>query len=233
MLDEHRTSNAFHPANSGTDDATTERDIPNLGLVKSQIREYYGDYIDADGRHQCSFTSAWAHDVAAIIARAKHHLAARLNDGVVNPALVLDVDDTAVTTYPYLANTGFGNRQNRELLPAIPPTLDLSQYAHDRGVAIFFITVRLDERRADTLTNLLDIGYPTPTGLYLRPTAPPFPENMPSPDCTPAEFKSSTRAYIQSQGYRILASIGDQASDLSGGHADMTFKLPNPMYHTP
>lgn len=93
--------------------------------------------------------------------------------------------------------------------------------------------MRLTHRRADTLANLLEVGFPTPAGLYLRPTTPPFPEYMPSPDCAPAEFKSSVRAYIHSQGYHILVSIGDQESDLRGGHADMAFKLPNPMYHTP
>ena len=31
-------------------------------------------------------------------------------------------------------------------------------------------------------------------------------------------------------GYRIIANVGDQESDLTGGGADRSFKLPNPFY---
>ena len=42
-----------------------------------------------------------------------------------------------------------------------------------------------------------------------------------------------TRAYIESQGYDIVGNFGDQFSDLIGGYADKTFKLPNPNYYLP
>jgi len=32
------------------------------------------------------------------------------------------------------------------------------------------------------------------------------------------------------QGYAIVVNIGDQMSDLDGGFAERTFKLPNPFY---
>jgi len=44
-------------------------------------------------------------------------------------------------------------------------------------------------------------------------------------------FKSEARAAITKQGYTIIASIGDQYSDLKGGYAEKTFKLPNPYYY--
>ena len=34
-------------------------------------------------------------------------------------------------------------------------------------------------------------------------------------------------------GYDIVANFGDQFSDLNGGFADQTFKVPNPMYFLP
>ncbi len=34
-------------------------------------------------------------------------------------------------------------------------------------------------------------------------------------------------------GYDIVANFGDQFSDLNGGFADRTFKMPNPMYFLP
>lgn len=207
--------------------------FPNLDTVKDRIREYYGDHLGPDGRHQCSFTSRWAQDVTAVIAAACRYLNRRLDEGVDNPALVLDVDDTALTTYPHLANNQFGARQNRLVLPAIPATLDLARYAHGRGVSIFYVTARLAERRDDTLANLCQVGYPPPTGLYLCPPTPPSPACPAAPYRSIGEFKASVRAHIESCGYRIIASVGDQPSDLTGGFAEATFKLPNPIYHTP
>jgi hypothetical protein len=51
--------------------------------------------------------------------------------------------------------------------------------------------------------------------------------------CATIPYKSGTRAYIESQGYDIVANFGDQFSDLLGGYADKTFKLPNPNYYLP
>jgi hypothetical protein len=31
-------------------------------------------------------------------------------------------------------------------------------------------------------------------------------------------------------GYAIIATVGDQESDLGGGFAECTFKVPNPFY---
>jgi HAD superfamily, subfamily IIIB (Acid phosphatase) len=42
-----------------------------------------------------------------------------------------------------------------------------------------------------------------------------------------------TRAHIESLGYDIVGNFGDQFSDLNGGFADETFKIPNPMYFLP
>jgi HAD superfamily, subfamily IIIB (Acid phosphatase) len=46
-------------------------------------------------------------------------------------------------------------------------------------------------------------------------------------------FKSGERARIEANGYTIIANIGDQDSDLAGGHALHTCKLPNPAYYIP
>jgi hypothetical protein len=44
------------------------------------------------------------------------------------------------------------------------------------------------------------------------------------------EYKSGERGAIERDGYRIIANVGDQASDVADGHADRAFKLPNPFY---
>ena len=53
-----------------------------------------------------------------------------------------------------------------------------------------------------------------------------------------ATRRSSTRAASgrgsrRSSGFTILVNVGDQDSDLAGGHARRAFKLPNPMYFIP
>ncbi len=46
--------------------------------------------------------------------------------------------------------------------------------------------------------------------------------------------KARARAAVErNEGYRIIASIGDQWSDLEGGSAERVFKLPNPFYQIP
>ncbi|MEV8503910.1 HAD family acid phosphatase [Actinoplanes sp. NPDC051475] len=68
-----------------------------------------------------------------------------------------------------------------------------------------------------TELNLQSVGYPIER-VYLRPWFNTQPD---------AELKADARKAIEAQGYRIVANIGNSPSDLSGGHADRTFKLPD------
>jgi hypothetical protein len=61
----------------------------------------------------------------------------------------------------------------------------------------------------------------------------PYIHATPAASCPTIPYKSGTRAYIESQGYDIVADFGDQFSDLLGGYADKTFKMPNPNYYLP
>ena len=45
-------------------------------------------------------------------------------------------------------------------------------------------------------------------------------------------FKGAKRAEI-SKSFTIIANIGDQRSDLDGGCAERTWKVPNPFYYIP
>jgi hypothetical protein len=130
--------------------------------------------------------------------------------------------------------------------------------AATEGYAIFWITGRPTSQAGVTLANLttadvtggISAGYPAPTdpdgsgpetGLYTKPSAvadyPTYLQTAcasdPGGKCTTIHYKSATRAHIESLGYDIVASFGDQYSDLIGGYADRTFKLPNPNYYLP
>jgi acid phosphatase len=48
-----------------------------------------------------------------------------------------------------------------------------------------------------------------------------------------ADFKAPERAKIEARGYHIIENVGDQPSDLAGGHADRAFLLPDPFYRIP
>ena len=53
--------------------------------------------------------------------------------------------------------------------------------------------------------------------------------------CTTVQYQSLTRRHIESLhgGQDIVQNFGDQYSDLQGGDADATDKLPNPMSFLP
>jgi predicted secreted acid phosphatase len=213
----------------------------NLGELKNDIKEYYGDTTDADGHHQASPDSAWAADTAEQVGDARRHLKRALDQGVENPAIVLDLDDTSELTYGHNADHDFGYDpekfdeaiRNGEF-PAIEPTMEFANFAAAEGVKVFFVTGRHEELRDVTLKNLANAGYPAPTEAVLKPDENP-PDWLPCGlECTTVEYKSSARAHIEdAHGVTIVVNMGDQQSDLDGGHAEHTVKLPNPMYFIP
>lgn len=100
----------------------------------------------------------------------------------------------------------------------------------------------------------IDAGYVMPTpietghgfadGLFTKPPVGSYPAYLNKPEfcasaiaantsCGTIQYKAGTRAYIESMGYDIVADFGDQYSDLTGGYADRTFKIPNPNYYLP
>jgi hypothetical protein len=102
------------------------------------------------------------------------------------------------------------------------------------GYSVFYVTGRPGPFQEVTLQNLAEQGIPAPRQLFTKPTTAPFPPYLPcKASCTTIDYKSRTRAHIEHLGYQIVANIGDQASDLAGGHAERTFRVPNPMYITP
>ena len=114
----------------------------------------------------------------------------------------------------------------------------LANYAISKGYKVYYLTGRPESQRAATEGNLTKVGFPvTDSQVYLKDLTKPIYASCyhpaPAPSCTTIQYKSLTRKYIESQGVNLVANFGDQYSDLSGGYADRTFKLPNPMYYLP
>jgi predicted secreted acid phosphatase len=130
---------------------------------------------------------------------------------------------------------------NEERFPAVPGMVDFVKDAQDMGFTIFGLTGRSDSQKAHTVGNLQKVGFGSAFTLdrfftkYNSGTTPPaYLTCAAAPTCTTVEYKAGTRKHIeQDLGYDIVLNVGDQWSDLQGGYADRTLKLPNPTYYLP
>ncbi|THA83639.1 HAD family acid phosphatase [Streptomyces sp. A0592] len=156
--------------------------------------------------------ATWQREVAAVVDAARPAIEQRIANAPAGekPALVLDIDNTSLETdfhwfwtYP---------------TPAISKVRALTQYAHARGVAVFFVTARPGIIHSLTEYNLKAVGYPV-SGLYVRDLPDLFEEV--------SRYKTAKRAEIEARGYTIIANIGNSPTDLVGGHAERTVKLPD------
>ncbi|MFF7528210.1 HAD family acid phosphatase [Streptomyces bobili] len=154
--------------------------------------------------------TTWQADCLTVMNQALPYLKQRI--AAVKPgekqALVLDIDNTTLET-----DFGFSYPQ-----PANKPVLDVAKYAQERGVSLFFVTARPGIISGVTDYNLKYVGYKV-SGLYVRGLFDLFKDV--------AAYKTAQRVNIESKGYTIIGNIGNSATDLSGGHAEKTFKLPD------
>jgi predicted secreted acid phosphatase len=143
-------------------------------------------------------------------------------------AVIFDIDETTLTNLPHMQEMDFGyvpriwdewvaEGQAR----AIIPVQTVYDTAMRMNVDVIFITGRKPSDAPGTERNLRQVGYEKWARIYYKP----------------ADFKEPTRAFkidmrrkLAAEGYVIIANLGDQQSDLVGGYAEKTFKLPNPFY---
>jgi hypothetical protein len=228
---------------------TSANQIQNIDQVKTAIKAYYGDTPSSIldpvsgtvALHFASPTSAYANEMAGIESKAENFLAARNKHHSATKAIVLDVDDTTLNTYSYEIYSSFVYNPTTnaafvtaEVFPAVFGMPDLVADAQADGYTVFFLTGRPETQRTATADNLQNVGYPTvPAGqMFLKDQALPWLTSC-TPTCTTQQYKTLTRQHIESMGYDIVANFGDQFSDLNGGFADRTYKIPNPMYFIP
>jgi hypothetical protein len=218
----------------------------NLDFLKSKLLYYRCTSYDAD--------------IAKVINDALDWIKMRAPEVIAtggSPAIVLDIDETSLSNwtriyrdkFAYISDGDCDLKDNTKLCgdlawqrsgvaPAIGPTLNLYKFARCIDVAppctpidVFFITGRAENRppidnktpRQWTRDNLIAAGYADVADdhLFLR-------QNSVG---GVADYKSGTRESIESTSHvKIIANVGDQQSDLDGGHADRPFKLPNPFY---
>ena len=104
----------------------------------------------------------------------------------------------------------------------IAGALRLYEWAREHEIAIVFLSGRKEAQRAATERALKHAGFTQWSELLLRDPS--------ESELKAAEFKAGRRAKLEEQGYAIVLNLGDQASDLAGGHAEQSLLMPNPFY---
>jgi predicted secreted acid phosphatase len=146
--------------------------------------------------------ATWQTDCQAVMNQALPYLKTRI--AATRPgekqAIVFDIDNTTLES-----DFGFSYQE-------------AAKYAQEHGVSLFFVTARPDIIASATNYNLKYVGYQV-SGLYVRNFIDLFKDV--------AAYKTAQRVDIENKGYTIIANIGNSTTDLSGGHAEKTFKLPD------
>lgn len=193
----------------------------NLTLLKYKETAYHDS-----GRYMAQFTS-----VAQAAQRYLPEAVKQAKPGE-KLAIVFDIDETCLSNWVYLQSNDYAIEPrlfepwaNRSEDAVLAPTFALYQEARRLGVTVFFITGRSENIRGGTARNLARAGYKDYAALYLKPMS--YAQDSIVP------YKSGMRRAIEAQGYKIILNIGDQWSDLEGGYAQRSFKLPNPFYYLP
>lgn len=160
------------------------------------------------------------------------------------PAVILDLDETALDNSSYAArsirrNTTFEFDANwsawvkEAAARPVPGATDFVTHAANRGVAIFYITNRTADMTADTRRNLESHGFPVAGDTLLMRTS--------------TTNKTARRESVTAR-YNVLVYLGDDLNDFTDGSGKSVeernaiaarnasewgtrwFMVPNPMY---
>lgn len=236
-------------ATAGQATANSTHEPYNIGVLVKDIDTYYGTTADADGVYQASPDSPYAKDLARLDSAARTYIdeaTRKARHRGEKPAVVFDIDDTLLLSldyekrYNYTYNaTTWADYVNRADRPAVFGSPQLVRYAARKGVEVFYNSGLSEAQRSAAVENLKKVGAEVNLDaghMFLKDKAnpPSYLSACATPgtwNCTTVQYKSGTRKHIEDDlGYEIVANFGDQYSDLDGGYADRTYKLPNPTY---
>ncbi|MEU0788198.1 HAD family acid phosphatase [Streptomyces sp. NPDC006173] len=220
----------------------------NIGVLVKDIDTYYGAALDSDGVYQASPSSQYAKDLARIDAAARRDIdkaAHTAHHRGQKPAVVFDIDDTLLLSFDYERKTNYTYNSTtwadyvaKADRPAVFGSPELVEYAESKGVEVFYNSGLKESQRASAVENLKKVGVDVnldSAHMFLKDAANPPAylsgcATATAWNCTTVQYKAGTRKHIEDLGYDIVGNFGDQYSDLDGGYADKTYKLPNPTY---
>lgn len=224
------------PAAAGKPIVGTTQNLPPLDATSM----YYAGSNVADLINGYFQSGTAARDQAAVAKAARTWVRSFIHrecDGkpkACKALVVFDVDDTLLSTYPQEAagTPPFTSAYDAWLTasatcaqPAIKPVADAYRAIQRMGVKVAILTSRPASMRDETMACLRAAGVDNWAQFVTKVDA--------NAQETSAVFKAKQRAAWERGGYTIVASIGDQVSDMSGGHLRHGFLLPNPMYLIP
>lgn len=192
----------------------SSNNIINLSYAKKQVVDYYE-------------TDKYYNELNNILEPFKEYFKnynAKLLDVV-----VFDIDETTLSNYDYIKSIDFGYEpnlwsawQNKAEAKAIMPVKSFYDLLIERGIKVILITGRSTENYESTYKNLINQGYKNFDTLICRKPLDSY--------TSMAEFKYAMRKQISQNGYNIIANVGDQETDFTGGYNGKIIKLPNYIY---
>lgn len=146
----------------------------------------------------------WRDDVREVMSGSTGYLQHRVAQGQRRLAINVDIDNTMLAT---------------EYRPGAPvkPVRHFTRLAREQGVKVLVNSARRPSQLARTKRELADAGYRVDeiclgrNGLSL------------------AEGKQRCRRHFVSEGYTLIANVGNRATDFEGGNYERAYRLPN--YH--
>jgi 5'-nucleotidase (lipoprotein e(P4) family) len=133
------------------------------------------------------------------------------------PAVILDIDETALDNSPYQArlirNGGEYNEADwaawckEKRARALPGAVEFTQFAAKHGIAVIYISNRSQDLDSATIDNLRQVGFPVsgPDAFLGLGTV--------LPGCDQVGTEKNCRRQLVSQNYRVLMQFGDQLGD--------------------
>jgi hypothetical protein len=146
----------------------------------------------------------WKADVRTVMAGADDYLAQRAADAVPGEQLAinLDIDNTSLQT-EYAKGR------------PVRPTLRFAKQAKALGMAVFFNTGRRPYAARGVAAQLTKVGFPVDQ-LCTRVVGE-----------TLIEGKQRCRSSFVEQGFTLVANVGNNPTDFTGGDYERSFALPN------
>ena len=151
----------------------SESQMTNIDVARAYAKNYYGAPTATSGtggtwNTPLNLTSNYADEARSVAKQGDNWLSARSK--VSDRAIVLDVDDTTLTTWNYelYSNWDFNPTTNAQFVgltgstftgnafPATPGMVDLVDHAKSLGYAVFILTGRGDSQHQATIANLVN-----------------------------------------------------------------------------
>jgi predicted secreted acid phosphatase len=171
--------------------------------------------------------AAYEKGITARFVKATTLLDAQLKKHPKKPTVVLDIDETTMSNWGCLDAvdfqlSGLATCVVQSKSVAFPAAKTFIKHARAKRVAIAFITGAPQAACALRQKNLIAQGIKKPFTLTCRPPSDTADTVVP--------YKAAARKALEKKGATIVLNIGDQQSDLDGGHAAKVLRLNNPIY---